>query len=52
VLDADSTNIGLAQALGIEQPPAPLLDYFGGGAVTYPMDDPVPLIGADLAFVV
>ena len=48
VLDADSTNIGLAQALGIEKPPAPLLDYFGG-AVTYPMDDPMPLIGADLA---
>ena len=52
VLDADSTNVGLAQALGIEQPPAPLLDYFGGGAVTYPMDDPMPLIRVDLAFVV
>ena len=52
VLDADSTNVGLAQALGIEKPPAPLLDYFGGGAVTYPMDDPMPLIRVDLAFVV
>ena len=54
VLDADSTNIGLAQALGIEFPPAPLLDYFGGmvfsgGAVTCPVDDPTPLVGADLA---
>jgi CO dehydrogenase nickel-insertion accessory protein CooC1 len=25
-----------------------LLDYFGGGAVTYPMDDPMPLIRVDL----
>lgn len=54
VLDADSTNIGLAQALGIEQSPVPLLDYFGGmvfsgGAVTCPVDDPTPLVGADLA---
>ena len=52
VLDADSTNVGLAQALGIEQPPAPLLDYFGCWAVTYPMYDPMPLISVDLAFVV
>ncbi len=54
VLDADSTNIGLAQALGIEPSPRPLLDYFGGmvfsgGAVTCPVDDPTPLIGADVA---
>ncbi len=53
VLDADSTNIGLAQVLGIEQSPAPLLDYFGGmvfsgGAVTCPVDDPTPLVEADL----
>ena len=53
VLDADSTNIGLAQALGIEHAPAPLLDYFGGmvfsgGAVTCPVDDPTPLAGADI----
>lgn len=48
VVDADSTNIGLPQALGIERPPAPLIDYFGGmvfsgGAVTCPVDDPTPL---------
>ncbi|MFO7680921.1 MAG: P-loop NTPase [Chloroflexota bacterium] len=53
VLDADSTNVGLAQALGIAQSPEPLLDYFGGmvfsgGAVTCPVDDPTPLAGADL----
>lgn len=54
VLDADSTNVGLAQAFGIKQSPAPLLDYFGGmvfsgGAVTCPVDDPTPLVGADMA---
>ena len=54
VLDADSTNIGLALALGIKQPPVPLLDYFGGmvfsgGAVTCPVDDPTPLADADIA---
>lgn len=48
VLDADSTNLGLPQALGIEQPPAPLMDYFGGtvftgGLVTCPVDDPTQL---------
>jgi CO dehydrogenase nickel-insertion accessory protein CooC1 len=53
VLDADSTNIGLAQALGIEPSPCPLLDYFGGmvfsgGAVTCPVDDPTPLLGANI----
>jgi CO dehydrogenase nickel-insertion accessory protein CooC1 len=53
VLDADSTNHGLAAALGVEAEPAPLLDYFGGmvfsgGAVTCPVDDPAPLIGGDL----
>lgn len=51
VLDADSTNVGLAQALGIERDPEPLLDYFGGmvfsgGHVTCPVDDPSPLAGA------
>lgn len=30
VLDADSTNVGLAGALGIEHDPEPLLTYFGG----------------------
>ena len=53
VLDADSTNLGLHQALGIHAPPRPLLDYFGGmvfsgGAVTCPVDDPTPLAGAEL----
>ena len=52
VLDADSTNVGLPQALGA-LPPAHLLDYYGGmvfsgGAVTCPVDDPTPLTGADL----
>ncbi|UCC48578.1 MAG: P-loop NTPase [Gemmatimonadota bacterium] len=53
VLDADSTNVGLHRALGIDTPPAPLLDYFGGmifsgGAVTCPVDDPTPLAHADI----
>ena len=48
ILDADSTNIGLHQALGIDSPPTPLLDFFGGavfrgGAVTCPVDDPTPI---------
>ena len=48
VLDADSTNVGLHRALGIEEPPRPLLEYFGGsvfsgGAVTCPVDDPTGL---------
>jgi CO dehydrogenase maturation factor len=48
ILDADSTNVGLHQALGIDRPPAPLIDYFGGavfrgGQVTCPVDDPTPL---------
>lgn len=54
VLDADSTNIGLAQAMGIESPPLPLLDHYGGmvfsgGAVTCPVDDPTPLAGAEVS---
>lgn len=53
VLDADSTNVGLHHALGLEQAPASLLDYFGGmvfsgGSVTCPVDDPTPLPNADL----
>jgi len=53
VLDADSTNIGLAQALDVEQAPTPLLDYFGGmvfsgGRVTCPVDDPTPLTNAHI----
>jgi CO dehydrogenase nickel-insertion accessory protein CooC1 len=53
LLDADSTNLGLAQALGFEQSPGTLLDYFGGmvfsgGTITCPVDDPTPLPGADI----
>lgn len=51
VLDADSTNVGLHRALGIDEPPAPLLEYFGGSvfsgaAVTCPVDDPTGLPAA------
>lgn len=51
ILDADSTNVGLGRALGMERDPDPLLDYFGGmvfsgGPVTCPVDDPTPLPGA------
>ena len=51
VLDADSTNVGLHRAFGIDQPPRPLIEYFGGmvfsgGAVTCPVDDPTPLAQA------
>ena len=54
LLDADSTNFGLAKALGFEQAPAPLLDYFGGmvfsgGAVTCPVDDPTLLPGSEIS---
>ena len=53
VLDADSTNIGLHNALGIEQSPEPLMEYFGGmvfsgGRVTCPVDDPMPLAGNEI----
>lgn len=51
VLDADSTNEGLPQALGADRPPKSLLDWLGGtvfsgGAVTCPVDDPAQLAGA------
>jgi CO dehydrogenase nickel-insertion accessory protein CooC1 len=54
VIDADSTNVGLANALGMARDPEPLLEYFGGavfsgGPVTCPVDDPEPLAGASLA---
>ncbi len=54
VLDADSSNVGLARAFGISRDPDPLLDYFGGmvfsgGVVTCPVDDPTPLQGAVLS---
>jgi CO dehydrogenase nickel-insertion accessory protein CooC1 len=53
VLDADSTNVGLHQALGLRTNPAPLLEHFGGmifsgGAVSCPVDDPTVLPGAEL----
>ena len=51
VVDADSTNEGLPQALGADRTPAPLLDWLGGtvfsgGPVTCPVDDPVPMAKA------
>ncbi len=51
VLDADSTNEGLARALGADRAPDSLLEWLGGtvfsgGPVTCPVDDPVPLSGA------
>jgi CO dehydrogenase nickel-insertion accessory protein CooC1 len=54
VLDADSTNIGLPLALGIEGSPTPLLEYFGGmvfsgGLVTCPVDDPTPLPRSEIS---
>ncbi|MGD2121618.1 MAG: P-loop NTPase [Gemmatimonadota bacterium] len=53
LLDADSTNVGLHRGLGLQAPPEPLIEYFGGmvfggGAVTCPVDDPTPLPGSDL----
>jgi CO dehydrogenase nickel-insertion accessory protein CooC1 len=53
VVDADSTNEGLPQALGADKTPDPLLGWFGGtvfsgGPVTCPVDDPVPIAGAHL----
>jgi len=53
ILDADSTNIGLSQALGVASSPETLLDYFGGmvfsgGLVTCPVDDPTPLENAEI----
>jgi CO dehydrogenase nickel-insertion accessory protein CooC1 len=53
LLDADSTNAGTDRALGLDSPPEPLLDYFGGavfsgGSVTCPVDDPTVLERARL----
>ncbi len=41
VFDADSTNVGIYQALGFDKSPKSLMDYFGGtvfygGAVSCP----------------
>jgi CO dehydrogenase nickel-insertion accessory protein CooC1 len=54
VLDADSTNVGLAQALGANTPARTLVDYYGGmvfsgGRVTCPVDDPTPLENAEIS---
>jgi CO dehydrogenase nickel-insertion accessory protein CooC1 len=54
VLDADSTNVGLHKALGVNGPQRSLLDYFGGmvfkgGSVTCPVDDPTLLQGAEIS---
>jgi CO dehydrogenase maturation factor len=51
VVDADSTNEGLAEALGANRSPAPLLDWLGGtvfsgGPVGCPVDDPMPIEAA------
>ena len=53
VLDADSTNIGLFRIFEIARSPKSLMDYFGGcvfsgGVVTCPVDDPMPLAGAEI----
>jgi CO dehydrogenase nickel-insertion accessory protein CooC1 len=54
VVDADSTNVGLHQALGLPNAPTSMIDYFGGmvfsgGSVTCPVDDPAPLVGAEVS---
>jgi CO dehydrogenase maturation factor len=54
ILDADSTNVGLHQVLGFEGQPISMIDYFGGmvfsgGSVTCPVDDPTPLLDAELS---
>lgn len=54
IVDADSTNIGLHQGLGINRCPSPLIEHFGGmifsgGRVTCPVDDPTPLQGAEIS---
>lgn len=53
LLDADSTNVGLANALGFDRCPETMLEYFGGmvfsgGSVTCPVDDPSLLPGAEI----
>ena len=53
IFDADSTNIGLSEALGSGEGPDPLMELFGGmafsgGAVTCPVDDPTVLPNSDL----
>lgn len=53
VLDADSTNVGIHQAMGLDESPAPLMEYYGGtvfsgGTVTCPVDDPTALPQAEV----
>lgn len=53
VLDTDSTNLGLAAALGMEEPRHALIELFGGmvfhgGAVACPADDPELIEGAEI----
>jgi CO dehydrogenase maturation factor len=53
VLDADSTNVGVHQAMGLDESPVPLMQYYGGtvfsgGAVTCPVDDPTSLPQAEV----
>jgi CO dehydrogenase nickel-insertion accessory protein CooC1 len=53
VLDADSTNVGVHQTMGLDESPVPLMEYYGGtvfsgGAVTCPVDDPTSLPKAEV----
>ena len=53
MLDADSTNVGIHQAMGLSESPTPLIEYYGGtvfsgGAVTCPVDDPTSLPEAQI----
>ncbi len=54
VLDADSTNMGLHGAFGLQKTPASLIDFFGGcvfygGSVSCPVDDPTHLPEAEIS---
>jgi CO dehydrogenase maturation factor len=53
VLDADSTNAGIHEALGFKNAPVSLIEYFGGsvffgGKVSCPVDDPTRLSDPDI----
>lgn len=54
LLDADSSNMGIHKALGSEEAPVPLMEYFGGmvfsgGSVSCPVDDPTPLSNPEIS---
>lgn len=54
LLDADSTNVGIDQAMQFDKSPTPLMEYYGGtvfsgGAVTCPVDDPTLLPKAEVS---